>query len=76
MFPIYVPLSSSNPRNLPTEAPISARIMAMSCKVMSSIPGGMGSSIAHNLYNSYNPQGKEIQWLTEEDGLELYPVDI
>ena len=31
--------------------------------------------MAQNLWNSSTPQGKSIWWLTEEDGLEVDPVD-
>ena len=50
-------------------------LMAMRSTVLSKIPDGMGSSMAQNLWNDYTPQGKEIRWLAEEDGLEVDPSD-
>ena len=35
----------------------------------------MGSAMPQNLWNSSTSQGKAIWWLTEDDGLEVDPVD-
>ena len=43
--------------------------------MLSKIPDGMGSAMAQNLWNDSTPQGKEIRWLAEEDGLEVDPAE-
>ena len=70
-----IPSRSPTSSNFPTEAPSSARLMAMKSTVLSKIPGGMGSAMAQNLWNLSTPQGKAIWWMTDEDGLEVEPVD-
>ena len=36
---------------------------------------GMESAMAQNLWNDSTPQGKEMRWPAEEDGLEVDPSD-
>ena len=48
----------------------------MRSTALSKIPDGVESTIAQDLWNYSTPQGKEIWWITEEDGLEVGPVDI